>query len=124
MVKLNILRPVGRCLYLIKAAEEVMIYRPAVFTLHYKEITQLELDQPRQHSKEISPFNDNEKTANPSQGRRDGRIQAQSLYARGELSTVMRGDVMPVKYRLDASTATAYALSNLSSSTYDVILTQ
>lgn len=69
MVKLNILRPVGRCLYLIKAADEVLIYRPAVFTLHYKEITQLELDQPRQHSKEISPFNDNEKTANRSQGR-------------------------------------------------------
>lgn len=71
MVKLNILRPVGRCLYLIKAADEVLIYRPAVFTLHYEEITQLELDQPRQHSKEISPFNDNEKTANPSQGRRE-----------------------------------------------------
>lgn len=81
----------------------MLIYRPAVFTLHYKEITQLELDQPRQHSKEISPFNDNEKTANP----RDGRIQVEPLYERGELSAVMRRDVMPVKFRLDACDSTA-----------------
>lgn len=105
MVKLNILRPVGRCLYLIKAADEVLIYRPAVFTLHYKEITQLELDQPRKHSKEISPFNDNEREG-------DGWIEAESLYVRGELSTVMRGDVMLVKCRLDACRLTSYALPN------------
>lgn len=79
MVKLNILRPVGRCLYLIKAADEVLIYRPAVFTLHYKEIAQLELDQPRQHSKEISPFNDNEKTANRSQGRGESETRGYKL---------------------------------------------
>lgn len=62
MGKLNILRPVCWCLYLIKAADEVLIYRSAVFTLHYKEITQLERDQPQQHSKEISQFNGKEKT--------------------------------------------------------------
>lgn len=75
MGKLNILRPVCWCLYLIKAADEVLIYRPAVFTLHYKEITQLERDQPRQHSKEILQFNGKEKTASFGWvGRTGGKI--------------------------------------------------
>lgn len=43
--KLNILRAVCWCLYLIKCADEVLIYRWAVFTLYYKEITQPEWDQ-------------------------------------------------------------------------------
>lgn len=75
MGKLNILRPVCWCLYLIKAADEVLIYRPAVFTLHYKEITQLERDQPQQHSKEISQFNGKEKTVSFGWvGRTGGKI--------------------------------------------------
>lgn len=43
--KLNILRAVCWCLYLIKCTDEVLIYCRAVFTLYYKEITQLEWDQ-------------------------------------------------------------------------------
>lgn len=43
--KLNILRAVCWCLYLIKCTDEVLIYCWAVFTLYYKEITQLEWDQ-------------------------------------------------------------------------------
>lgn len=43
--KLNILRAVCWCLYLIKFTDEVLIYCWAVFTLYYKEITQLEWDQ-------------------------------------------------------------------------------
>lgn len=43
--KLNILQAVCWCLYLIKCTDEVLIYCRAVFTLYYKEITQLEWDQ-------------------------------------------------------------------------------
>lgn len=43
--KLNIPRAVCWCLYLIKCTDEVLIYCRAVFTLYYKEITQLEWDQ-------------------------------------------------------------------------------
>jgi len=43
--KLNILRAVCWCLYLIKCTDEVLIYCWAVFALYYKEITQLEWDQ-------------------------------------------------------------------------------
>lgn len=40
----------------------------------------------------------------PGKGREgDERIQAQSLCVRAELSAVMRGDVMPVKFRVDAN---------------------
>lgn len=42
---MNILRAVCWYLYLIKCADEVLIYCWAVFTLYYKEITQLEWDQ-------------------------------------------------------------------------------
>lgn len=42
---MNILRAVCWCLYLIKCTDEVLIYCRAVFTLYYKEITQLEWDQ-------------------------------------------------------------------------------
>lgn len=60
--KLNILRAVCWCLYLIKCTDEVLIYCWAVFTLYYKEITQLEWDQAGNTSKEISQFNSKEKT--------------------------------------------------------------
>lgn len=43
--KLNIPGAVCWCLYLIKCTDEVLIYCRAVFTLYYKEITQLEWDQ-------------------------------------------------------------------------------
>lgn len=42
---MNILGAVCWCLYLIKCTDEVLIYCRAVFTLYYKEITQLEWDQ-------------------------------------------------------------------------------
>lgn len=59
--KLNILGAVCWCLYLIKCTDEVLIYCRAVFTLYYKEITQLEWDQAG-NTEEISQFNSKEKT--------------------------------------------------------------